>query len=926
MDVFEAHKYLDPTTLDDSSFLSFSSFADLTRTPYDESLSPIASSSSARSHLKRKQPQLVQPQRLQSQAFGLYQSFDLESYSTPTPPSSHSDSGSEASSTPRPFHAVACSASSSYTPRTPTSVVHDLSILHTPSSSPLINRGGPSRYSAPTTTPSHHVSHRSASSSSDWNSPVTPSLTYKSSVDSLASFAPEPDFFLPPPSTNTAFGWDDQSLGSSSSLTLRSPNSPPSPSPHRIASNPTLGKNRHPRTLTQVKSLPSLREEGAVSMDNNEFANSLFDQFTNFENLALGSDNQDWSAKADQQTLDPFFDSIDFASLVDQANQWASEAQSTSAGSTSAVTTSCSGELASLDSFTLSESFNLNGSGMMSMLNAPSLVPDMSSASTDTNVADVQYTGWQPETSLSDQDLYGSSQPGSGDNDFTQYLNMQDDQRVQRPVTAPQQPSSSRPASSSFSLAAPARGMARRCVTSLICFATVLTFMLTFFSVSSNAANPIKSTDMTYSYTSQQHVLSDPLVQYASFSDQFSDIDPALMGMSSTKPADLTSPPIIDARRVSHTYGINVEGITHYAMYQQQGQYGMAPSSAPYALQSQPDIGSVQPMSLQPGSAAYAMNRVGSQPLPGARGQFGVQPINTYQRSRNTSSQYSEAERQHNQPRVAPRKVSMEEASVMQPWVPIPIPEVLVAYPSNGQQRGPQQYQQPQQQQQQFQMQQQQQQPMPTQIEEPQYLGWESPNTVTPATRYAPPIQRNLSMGSGPVMTNAYAPLNIHPPANSFHPNPNPSSRMQSAPAPHRVHPPPHPGSIASGSGSGYTQQQRPMAPLPTGKTPGRQSRKVTAGPSKPKTPKTPGRKKNMPEAGIQEHEGTFFANFTPEDGQTLLKGVAPSGSQSKRKREANASLIPVPMAQTSSGSDISGDEDSRSKRSRSNASSSNDQ
>lgn len=70
----------------------------------------------------------------------------------------------------------------------------------------------------------------------------------------------------------------------------------------------------------------------------------------------------------------------------------------------------------------------------------------------------------------------------------------------------------------------------------------------------------------------------------------------------------------------------------------------------------------------------------------------------------------------------------------------------------------------------------------------------------------------------------------------------------------------------------------------------------------------------------------TTFVNYTPLDGQALLAGVAPSGSQSKRKRERDesgiTSLVSPTMAATGSGDSGSGDE-SRSKRSRSSAASS---
>lgn len=229
MDLF---KYLDPTTLDDSSFLTFSSFADLTCTsPYDKG---FASFSDLEHGSEKKSP------------------YHPTSSFTSTPPCSYSEySGSE--SPEHPFSII----SSAFSPSTPSFSGGDFGIFHTPS------KAGPSKLSGPSPTvnsyPSQHVSHRSTSSS-DWNSPVTPSLTYKSSVDSLATLAPEHEFFLPPSSQNSAYGWDDQSLGSSSSLAPLK-QSPPSPSPYRIASNPSLGAYRHPRAIKQITSMPALKEE-----------------------------------------------------------------------------------------------------------------------------------------------------------------------------------------------------------------------------------------------------------------------------------------------------------------------------------------------------------------------------------------------------------------------------------------------------------------------------------------------------------------------------------------------------------------------------------------------------------------------------------------------------------------------------------------
>ena len=474
MDVFEAHKYLDPTTMDDSSFLSFSSFADLTRSPYEEFLAP-AGKPKQQQHQHHHPRQFIQPQHSQPpQPFGLYQSFELLSqppvFSSTPPPSSHSDSGSESPSTP---YVVSCIASSSYTPRTP--AVHDFATFTSPSSSPLINRGGPSRYSVPNTnyTPSHHVSHRSTSSSSDWNSPVTPSLTYKSSVDSLASFAPEPDFFLPPSSTHTAFGWDDQSLGSSSSLTLQSPSSPPSPTPHRVVSNPTLGKNRHPRSVTQVKSLPSLREEGATTMESST-------QFDDLDVFALFThDNsdpippQEWvsGTSLSSDMAGTMFEAMNELGIdrfnANNGMDAPHDAPASGRGSVSDGTSSDWSQNTSTEQFLIPDAFAMMTGQSTSMNIAPSLIPDLSSDSTATDVGNSSlnlFSGWQPEES-SEIQYNGQTQSAFSDNAAcVQYpTTINQDNGVYRPVTAPEQP---REASSSFSLALPARPMGRRYVQS----------------------------------------------------------------------------------------------------------------------------------------------------------------------------------------------------------------------------------------------------------------------------------------------------------------------------------------------------------------------------------------------------------------------------------------------------------------------------
>lgn len=473
MDVFEAHKYLDPTTLDDSSFLSFSSFADLTRSPYDEFITlPTSPSASAKVNHKPPPPssassRYLSPSHSPPQTFGLYQafeqstSFDLVGYSTPTPPSSHSDSGSESPGTP--VHHVSSSSFPNHTPITP--AINDFGTYHSPSSSPSVNtRAGPSRLSYPTytTTPSHHVSHRSTSSSSDWNSPVTPSLTYKSSIDSLSSLGPEQDYFLPPTSSHTAFGWDDQSLGSSSSL---APRSPPSPSPHRVSSNPTLGKSRHPRSLTQVKSLPSLREEGINTMEAESadaFA-ALFAEFTDdTDYTSFGSLTDDipidtWNALINQSSdvAGTMFESTGEIDMSSLANFLASE-PSTSRGSTSNGTNS-SDQITSLDQHAVPAS--------SSIATAPSLVPDMTMSSTTTTAADLGIYGWQPDgvqyATLNYTDETSSYNVNAGPQPPTIMTTSALD--AYRPATVQEpQHTASRRVSSSSNLAVPPQGMARR--------------------------------------------------------------------------------------------------------------------------------------------------------------------------------------------------------------------------------------------------------------------------------------------------------------------------------------------------------------------------------------------------------------------------------------------------------------------------------
>lgn len=145
-------------------------------------------------------------------------------------------------------------------------------------------------------------------------------------------------------------------------------------------------------------------------------------------------------------------------------------------------------------------------------------------------------------------------------------------------------------------------------------------------------------------------------------------------------------------------------------------------------------------------------------------------------------------------------------------------------------------------------------------VMQPQYsrppqtiMGWEGPSAQT----------TNL-----PVLTTT--PLvTIHPPQPSYH--------VQHIGPTHRVHPPPDTRSAASVS--------RPVAKMPTSPS----KRKVSASPNK----RSPAGKKRQPTQPMQpggfSWGETTFINFTADDAEKLLTGVAPSGSQGKRKREEEA-------------------------------------
>ncbi|WVW85422.1 hypothetical protein I302_107460 [Kwoniella bestiolae CBS 10118] len=164
---------------------------------------------------------------------------------------------------------------------------------------------------------------------------------------------------------------------------------------------------------------------------------------------------------------------------------------------------------------------------------------------------------------------------------------------------------------------------------------------------------------------------------------------------------------------------------------------------------------------------------------------------------------------------------------------------------------------------------------------QPTIMGWEGPSAQT---------------GSLPVLT--HTPLvTIHPPPAQY--------LVTGAPIPvQRVHPPPHPGTSAVG-------QPRQIARLPSSPNRVRKassSNQLTPTRSTPKSrsPSSAAKRKASGAGGFSFADP--FINFTADDAEKLLTGVAPSGSQSKRKREEEAAAARA----------IGVDDGARSKRSKS--------
>jgi hypothetical protein len=305
--------------------------------------------------------------------------------------------------------------------------------------------------------------------------------------------------------------------------------------------------------------------------------------------------------------------------------------------------------------------------------------------------------------------------------------------------------------------------------------------------------------------------------------------------------------------------------------YQQQrmlhpSQMTLTPLSAPY-------MGAFGYTSVKP--SALPMKRVGSQPVSGTKA------------GRRSFSGESSAE--PTQENVPPRKITKEEASVMQPVAPPP--HVLrrdsmpMMWNQQMQQMGQPMYHHA---------------PMVSvhpssqQSRQAQPLGYYSFPPQAPTQSAPSPLAQALPLAPAPQL--AQAP---------------------------RIHPPPHPGS--SSSNSSVVGGSRPMARLPSAASKRPRQPSSTTGTPTHRTPKprsSPGRKRNVPSGGTFSWGDTTFINFTPDDGEKLLTGVAPSGSQSKRKREEEAQSQLLALSACLNPVDASDDsdlsDDNRSKRSRS--------
>ena len=275
----------------------------------------------------------------------------------------------------------------------------------------------------------------------------------------------------------------------------------------------------------------------------------------------------------------------------------------------------------------------------------------------------------------------------------------------------------------------------------------------------------------------------------------------------------------------SHGRRASVNGLTIQIQPLQYSTYN------PSFLPPTPQSATFGDFSSQQNHQPIQMTRAGTQPLPTTRRLSTSEPKgNTKMPAHLVRAQAivqmqeakEEAQRQEMRRLSASKRVGMAQASVMQP------------------QYRPQ----------------------------PQY----QPQPIPQYSHIHPPPQRQTIMGwEGPSAQTATLPVLTTTPLVTIHPPPQyiVQQDKNGLKTPLKIHPPPHPG------------VNRPMAKLPV--SPSRQ-RKVSASP-KGKSPATKKRQAQNAGGGFSWGETTFI-NFTSDDAEKLLTGVAPSGSQGKRKRE----------------------------------------
>ncbi|ODN90759.1 hypothetical protein L198_06075 [Cryptococcus wingfieldii CBS 7118] len=148
-----------------------------------------------------------------------------------------------------------------------------------------------------------------------------------------------------------------------------------------------------------------------------------------------------------------------------------------------------------------------------------------------------------------------------------------------------------------------------------------------------------------------------------------------------------------------------------------------------------------------------------------------------------------------------------------------------------------------------------------------------------------PPPMGSSALPTAPLVT-VHPPPQVHPPPIEYGSGGAPST-------PRRVHPPPHPGSAGRPIARLPSPRRQspivePPTPLMTAPTP-RGKRRAT--PPKKRTPSS-----SSSASGVGDQQFRFgnamFVNFTSEDADLLLAGVAPSGAMAKKKRDREAALL----------------------------------